>query len=646
MVRSKRVRTFVGSMLLMAALAACADQPVSPNASSAGDGSLAASTAVGRGSPRDVPEVQIALPPAARPWDGDPAALQQAIAGGGGYAVVAFKEPGSGRALATGRRAAVTSGTVRAGLQLLERNGVEVVELLDAIGGAHVRIDPAAAAEISRHPLIDFVEPRQYGSLQAQTTPWGITMVGAPTFWSTYASTGAGAKVEIIDSGHQQNHVDLPAVPSVNCAGVYGGCDDASTTGWHGTHVLGIVTARNNTDGVVGVAPGIAPADVYMYGACDNSKVCPTDQVTAGINSGVWNVHVLNLSLSQPYDAAQATAIAQAWSNGIVIVAAAGNNLSNASVYPAAYPNVLGVSGVNSDKSFAASGTTGCTGYSNYGSHVDLAAPFSANSTIGISTYGVLCGTSMAAPHVTGVAALVKAKNPTWTNQQIVNHLTSTAEDRGAIGWDPYFGYGIVRAVTAPPPPSVYISGPSSITAAGTYTWTANPSGGNGTYTYQWQYRVQGSTTWTSLGTASTHSRTIAAGNVDFELQVTVTSGGATASDTHLVDVAIPPTITPLGVTITGPTYVYGGSSNTWTANPTGGNGTYTYQWQYSNSGSTWNNGVTTKTYTRLVGPYATALYLRVTVTSDGASVTSPTYHVQVEPQEIDQCGDPRYICQ
>lgn len=158
-------------------------------------------------------------------------------------------------------------------------------------------------------------------------------------------------------------------------------------------------------------------------------------------------------------------------------------------------------------------------------------------------------------------------------------------------------------------------------------------TGGNGTYTYQWQYRVLGATTWTNVGTGTSYSRAVAAGNPSFELQVIATSAGLTGTDTHSVT-------TPLGVGISGPTYVYGGTSNTWTAIPTGGNGTYTYQWQYSLNGSTWTNGATTKTYTRTAGRLATALYLRVTVTSNGSSATSATYYVQVEPQSIDEnCG-------
>jgi len=605
-------------LLALIAAAACSDMPVSP---AAGGASAPSFDVAGRG-PRDVPAVRIDLPAQPRAWDGDPAALKPAIVVAGGYAVVAFKEPGSARALATGNRGAVTAGTVRAGMELLQRSGAEVIELLDAIGAARVRVSPAQAVELGAHPLVDFVEPRQYGQVQAQDTTWGIRMVGAPTYWSL--NTGAGARVLIIDTGHQQNHVDLPAVPTANCAGVYGGCDDASTASWHGTRVLGIVAARNNLDGVVGVAPGTTGANIYMYGACDDYNGCPTDAVTAGINAGIWNANVMNLSMTQPYDAAQSTAIAQAWSNGIVIVAAAGNFMSNTPVYPADYANVIGVSGVNADKSFAASGTTGCSGYSNYGSHVDLSAPFSANSTIGINSYGTLCGTSMAAPHVTGVAALVKSANPTWTNTQVVNHLYATAEDRGTAGRDDYFGYGIVRAVR---PPCANITGPTSITAAGTYTWQANADCGNGTYTFNWEYRAQGSATWTSVGTGSSYSRTVALSNPAFELRVTVTSSGLSVSDTHSVTVVQPP-----AASITGTTSITAAGTYTWQANASGGNGTYTYSWEYRVQGTTtWTAVGTASSYSRAVALGNPAFELRATVTSNGLT-GSDTHLVAVSP--------------
>ncbi|HEX6912638.1 MAG TPA: S8 family serine peptidase [Longimicrobium sp.] len=481
--------------------------------------------------------MRIDLPPAPRPWDGDPAAMAQAVAAGGGYAVVAFKEPGSARALGTGNRSAVTAGTVRAGLALLERHGVEVLDLLDGMGAARVRMSPQAAVQLFAHPLVDFVEPRRYLSLQAQTTQWGVNMVGAPSFWSSYGSSGSGAKILVIDTGHQQNHADLPAVPTANCAGLYGGCDDSSTIGWHGTHVLGIITARDNTIGVVGVAPGIAGSDVFVYGACDNNGSCPNDEVTKGINAGISNVDVINLSLSgTAYDAGMATAVAQAWSSGIVIVAAAGNDLSGvSSVYPAAYSNVVGVAGVNRDSTFAGSGTTNCGGFSNYGSHVDLAAPFKAYSTIGGNTYDVLCGTSMATPHVTGVAALLRSRHPNWTNQQIVDNMFASALDRGAAGRDDYYGHGIVRAID---PPQGTVSGPTSITTAGTYTWTASATGGDGSYTYTWRYRVQGTSTWSTVGSGTSYSRSVTLADADFDVLAVVTSAGVKSYAMVRVDVA------------------------------------------------------------------------------------------------------------
>ncbi|HEU4884605.1 MAG TPA: S8 family serine peptidase [Longimicrobium sp.] len=634
--RAKQVAAFTRSLLLLAAAAACSDLPVSPATPSAA-GEPAPSFSVGGRSPRDLPAVRIDLPPAARPWDRDPAALATAVSAVGGYAVVTFKEPGSARALATGNRGAVTAGTVRAGLELLERNGVEVLELLDAIGGARVRMSGPSAAAVAASPLVDFVEPRQYASLQAQTTPWGITMVGAPAFWAT--NTGTGARIEIVDTGHQQNHVDLPAVPSANCAGLYGGCDDGGI--WHGTHVMGIIAARNNTDGVVGVAPGITGANTYVYGACDSAtNGCATDQITAGINAGIFNADVINLSVGgTAYDAGMATAVANAWSSGIVLVAAAGNNLSNTTFYPAAYTNVVGVSGVNSNKTFAGSGTTVCGGYSNYGAHVDIAAPFEAYSTIGVNTYGTLCGTSMAAPHVTGVAALLKSQNPTWTNQQIVDSLYARAEDLGTAGKDVYFGYGLVRPVRPVSAPTANISGPTSITTAGTYTWYANAAGGNGIYTYNWEYRV-GTGAWSSVGTGSSYSRAVSAGNSSFELRVTVTSNGLPGSDTHLVTVNIS-TGGITGATVTGDDYLVRPQPGYWSVTPQGGSAPYTYQWQYKTvTGSTWTNvGTNSSTYTRNSG--LQSFYVRALVTSNGTQVTSNEYYVYVENEPM--CGE--YAC-
>jgi subtilisin family serine protease len=114
--------------------------------------------------------------------------------------------------------------------------------------------------------------------------------------------------------------------------------------------------------------------------------------------------------------------------------------------------------------------------------------------------YGAVCGTSFAAPHVVGVAALVWEKNSGWTNVQVRGHLQSTAKDLGASGRDDYFGYGLVDACEAldlcqppPPPPtdtiSVSIQGPSQIppTGAEECAWNASVSNAAGAVTYQWK---------------------------------------------------------------------------------------------------------------------------------------------------------------
>ncbi len=365
-------------------------------------------------------------------------------------------------------------------------------------------------------------------------------MVRAPEAWSI--STGPGAKVQIIDTGHYQGHEDLPAVPSGNCGGAYGGCDDGPSF-WHGTHVLGIFTARNNSVGVVGVAPGVSDIEVYSWGACDSgTQQCSTTEITRGIDASVsWGIDVLNMSLGGPYDAAEANALAVAWDNDVVLIAAAGNNGGETVVYPAGDSHVLGVSGVRTDGTFASSSPCGTT--SNYGSHVDLSAPFWGLSTVGNNGYADesagYCGTSMASPHVAGVAALLRAKYPTMYNYNVYDRLFKTAQDRGASGWDKYYGYGIVDAAKALGVLEVSISGPTYIDVEGSYTWEAMPSNGDGSYVYQWSVYWYNLGTWQTLGTGKTQSLYIAESDGDFEIKVTVTSAGQSASDQMYVENAI-----------------------------------------------------------------------------------------------------------
>lgn len=256
-------RAAIAVPLLLATIAACSDMPtpaVMENDPSAGNLNVAPSQVA------DVPAVDIDLPPQARPWDTSVEALEGAIAADDGQAIIGFKTAGARRSLETGRRESVPARDIRAALALLEQRSVAVLEYFPLIGGAHVQLPPGVASQLREHPLIDYVEPLQQWEVQGvaaplkafgaasfltQTTPWGIDMVRAPEAWSV--ATGSGATIQIIDTGHDRGHQDLPLVPLSNCLGLYDGCSDGAVP--HGTHVAGIVLARDNSLGVVGVAP-------------------------------------------------------------------------------------------------------------------------------------------------------------------------------------------------------------------------------------------------------------------------------------------------------------------------------------------------------------------------------------------------------
>lgn len=369
--------------------------------------------------------------------------------------------------LETGIAPRRAKATIEEGLRLLRREGVELVYFYDLVGAAWVRIDPDVAVRLRQHPLIDYIEPRSWGSVTSdrmtpsvsatmisQTTPWGVTLIDAPTAWST--TRGSGVKVEIVDTGHDRGHEDLPLLPLGNCGNdSFGsGCEDGAPT-WHGTFSMGIVAARDNSLGTVGVANGIEGSNLFSYRACNPSTGgCSSTIVGRAINEGVdnWKVQIMNFGVQFTVDDGfLANAVASAWNEDVVLIASAGNNAGNTAVYPAAYSIVLGVSGVRQDKSFAS--TSPCGTSSNHGSHVDLAAPFWTLSTIGNDGYASevqgYCGTSTSTAFVTGVAALVRSMNPGYNNLQVVNVLQSTAEDLGSSGRDDFYGHGLVDAAAA-----------------------------------------------------------------------------------------------------------------------------------------------------------------------------------------------------
>ncbi|MGY5451491.1 S8 family peptidase [Agarivorans sp. MS3-6] len=245
------------------------------------------------------------------------------------------------------------------------------------------------------------------------------------------------------------------------------------TSSWHGTHVAGTIAAQtNNNLGVAGVAPNakIMNLRVLGYGGGTTYDISQAILYAAGLEnaSGLLpdkTASIINMSLGgSGYDSTFNQAVQDAVAQGLIVVAAAGNESTSSASYPAAFDNVIGVSAVDAQKQI--------TSYSNYGSYIDIAAP-GGNSSVDLdgdgygdgvystyvnengssvsASYQYLNGTSMAAPHVAGVLALMKQLNPDLDSSEFFRLLTNgfLSDDLGAAGKDSLYGYGLINAEKA-----------------------------------------------------------------------------------------------------------------------------------------------------------------------------------------------------
>jgi len=278
---------------------------------------------------------------------------------------------------------------------------------------------------------------------------WGLFKVKAPEAWAiTHGSRSV--RIAVLDTGIDRSHPDLAAKVVANKD--FTGSGTAKPTNSHGTHVAGIAGAiTNNRVGVAGLGYSSSLMDVKVLG--DNGTGYYS-WIAQGI---VWatdnGADVINLSLggSSPSSMLQ-QAVDYAWKRGVVVVAAAGNDGSSSAFYPAYYGNCIAVGATDAGDRLSS--------WSNRGSWVDVAAPGTAYSTKPNNQYGNMGGTSIASPHVAGLAGLVSSvasdtNHNARLNDEVRSRIENGCDDVGInVGHGRINAYGAVRGLSSPPSPS------------------------------------------------------------------------------------------------------------------------------------------------------------------------------------------------
>lgn len=256
----------------------------------------------------------------------------------------------------------------------------------------------ARISSVSATKGVTVEDDRPYNVHARDFIPWGIKRVNAPQVWPILR--GSGVRVGVLDTGIDRTHPELSARVKGGVDLVEGKNPFLDLNG-HGTHVSGTIAASLNKEGVAGVAPDVSLYSIRAFGA-DGSAF--TSDIIRGINWAIENkMDVLNMSFgSQQGSVAEKRAIQTAYQAGIFMVASAGNSGGGVD-YPGRYPEVVAVGAIGKNNRVPA--------FSNRGKYLDFVEPgVKVLSTWPGGSFRRLSGTSMSAAHLSGIAALYRAR--------------------------------------------------------------------------------------------------------------------------------------------------------------------------------------------------------------------------------------------
>ncbi len=539
------------------------------------------------------------------------------------------------------------------GTTLVSTNAQIGINLLRVPAGKTVE---EMVSAFSSRPDVEYAEPNYIA--HAFMTPndpyyvyqWHMPLINMPAAWDQ--STGTGVVVAVIDCGvAYETYGGFTQAPDLAGTTFVPGYDFVNNDTHpnddcaHGTHVTGtIAQTTNNSLGVTGVAYNCSIMPVKVLDATGNGTYT---NIVNGITFAADNgAKVINMSLGGASGStALQNAVIYAYNRGVTIVCAAGNAGTSALQYPASYTQCISVSAVRYNRTY--------TSYTSYGSTIDICAPGGdvtvdqngdgyvdgvlqqTHDGVNYGTFGYYFyeGTSMACPHVAGVAALLIAKNGgTMTPDAVRAALQNTATDLGSAGWDQYYGYGLVNASAAlssisnNPPVAAFsgtpLSGTAPLTVAFTDASTGSPT------SWSWTFGDGG----TSTAQNPSHAYTTA-GTYSVTLTATNAYGSNGLTKTGYITVSAPNTNPPVAAFSGTP--LSGNAPLTVVFTDASTNGPTSWSWDFGDAG--------TSTLQNPSHAYTTAGTYTVSLTATnayGSNTLTKTGYITVSTPPAQQCDD------